>query len=410
MKKRNFVRIVSAVMVSCLLLTPNVVYAQNVIDDVKITTIEEQEIEKVIYDFFESFEDVEESGDREQMISEITKLSATKPVEAYQMQEGTFITTASNEESYLEMVQLLLERREIIENTSDIDLKEHKKEIEIETNTLELQGNVAKVDVQVIRRWYYSFSPDIQSAAADDFQVTLVKEDGNWKIQDIDGLSGIIMDSEIAKLGDEITREQREEYINAIEECFSYDLEHPVITEKAEAWQESVNTIDPDIDPKGYSMEAAINYALEYALHPNPDFPVFEHYDGTNFVSQVLLAGGVPMKEGHPSSFVSWYFTDEHDYSMTWVEPEKFRTNLRSTDTCCNSKEGNWYTVEIGDIVHILFQGESRHTMFVTGVAYSSSGKSDLLVCSHDDNRQHVSMNAYFGSEIKYYTLIRGNL
>lgn len=123
------------------------------------------------------------------------------------------------------MVELLLQRREIIEKTSDIDLTEYQKTLDLTVEDVDIEGDKAEVCVKVLKEWHYSFSPEVGSAAEDKFVVSLEKEAGEWKISAISGLADIVMDETLSEMGDEITSREREEYINEIADEYDYDLE-----------------------------------------------------------------------------------------------------------------------------------------------------------------------------------------
>lgn len=61
-----------------------------------------------------------------------------------------------------------------------------------------------------------------------------------------------------------------------------------------------------------YSKAACENYAIAYGYNSNP---LYYHYDAdcTNFVSQAILAGGLPM------DYPNWYYTNYMTHSRSWT-------------------------------------------------------------------------------------------
>ncbi len=63
----------------------------------------------------------------------------------------------------------------------------------------------------------------------------------------------------------------------------------------------------------------------------------------------------------------------------------------------------DWNNVVNGDIIQMMSGGSAYHSLIITGVAYSSYGRSDLLVCAHTSNRRHVSLSSYYSGTKAYY-------
>ena len=72
-------------------------------------------------------------------------------------------------------------------------------------------------------------------------------------------------------------------------------------------------------------------------------------------------------------------------------EQMNFYKYINSTVSKISKSNGSWDTAEIGDIIQLMSGGEASHSLIISGVAYSSYGRSDLLVCAHSTDRRHVS-------------------
>lgn len=283
------------------------------------------------------------------------------------------------------MVELLLQRREIIEKTSDIDLTEYQKTLDLTVEDVDIEGDKAEVCVKVLKEWHYSFSPEVGSAAEDKFVVSLEKEAGEWKISAISGLADIVMDETLSEMGDEITSREREEYINEIADEYDYDLEmedtYEENTEEATVWYTSPSGTKAARATSGYNNTAAISYALQYAITPNSSYADFSGSGGdcTNFISQCLYAGGIKQHTGTAYSTTCWFYKTSTNRSATWTGANEFRTYVTGSSSKIDMTSSSWSSVVPGDIIQLVSSGSAYHSLFVSGLAYSSNGRSDLL-------------------------------
>lgn len=70
-----------------------------------------------------------------------------------------------------------------------------------------------------------------------------------------------------------------------------------------------------------YSATSAVNYADTWAEGRNPGYTQFSS-DCTNFVSQVMRAGGAGMNG-------SWYYNNSRSYSKTWSVADDFKWYIK---------------------------------------------------------------------------------
>lgn len=136
-----------------------------------------------------------------------------------------------------------------------------------------------------------------------------------------------------------------------------------------------------------YSRINAVNYAMTYALHPNPSFRYFPLInnetsgDCANFVSQCLLAGGAPMRfnGSHP-----WWYrkantnsTNDDTWSVPWAVANSLywslKTNQQSEASGIKGLEiYDTRLLELGDL--IFFEdnnGNIFHSAIITAFRYS---------------------------------------
>ena len=133
-----------------------------------------------------------------------------------------------------------------------------------------------------------------------------------------------------------------------------------------------------------YSRAAAVNYAVKYALKPNPAYRYFQLNqnvggDCANFISQCLLAGGAPMI--HNSSNPWWYNnkstsnTNDDSWSVSWAVAHSLywflRINEESKRPGAKGLEvDNIQLVEPGDLVFFEDdKGVKFHSAIVTSIS-----------------------------------------
>ncbi|MGN0514249.1 MAG: amidase domain-containing protein [Lachnospiraceae bacterium] len=298
----------------------------------------------------------------------------------------------NSDASYINMASLLFERNNIVLKHSQNDITEYGKVIEIDYNDIQISYGNALVDVTVTKTWKYDFS-EIDSGAVDKYIFNLVYEDNKWKIENVSGLSKIVFDYRLQEMGDQITKEQKNDYLSIFEKEIVFNIEN---VKDAESLLSSRS---------GYNTSAATNYALTYALTPNTSYADFTNIGGdcTNFISQCLYAGGKNMHYGAAYTGDCWYYTTSTNRSSTWTGAAEFRSYVLSSNSQLGMSTSDWNNVSNGDIIQMLSSDSAYHSLIITGVAYSSYGRSDLLVCAHTTNRRHVSLNSYYSGTKAYY-------
>lgn len=141
----------------------------------------------------------------------------------------------------------------------------------------------------------------------------------------------------------------------------------------------------------------AAQYAYQYSLSNNSSYYTFDN-DCTNFASQALHAGGIPMRnENGATKRPNWWIQSgsggQFLYAVPWVNAEEFFMLIRGSDTIDGKIETNVKNLDLGDIISYdkYNDGDKNHTAIVTG--YDSSGYP--LVCYHTTNRRNVAWNYY---------------
>jgi hypothetical protein len=134
-----------------------------------------------------------------------------------------------------------------------------------------------------------------------------------------------------------------------------------------------------------YDRKKAVDYANTWWNDYNP---AFQHFvvDCTNYVSQCLDAGGMPMHGAGDRMRGWWYARDNWSYS--WSVAHSFYWYFKS-----ESNDGNVEEVETakalypGDVICYDFQGDGRYDHTTIVVAKDMNGSP--LVNAHTDNSWH---------------------
>ncbi len=116
------------------------------------------------------------------------------------------------------------------------------------------------------------------------------------------------------------------------------------------------------------------------------------------------------MHKGTKLSDTCWYYNTSADRSSSWTGAEQFNRYIKYSISKINATITTYGSIDFGDIIQLKEDGESYHSLIVTGIVYNGSGRSDLLFCSHSDNQLNVSLASKYGSGYtKEYIKIHGS-
>jgi len=150
-----------------------------------------------------------------------------------------------------------------------------------------------------------------------------------------------------------------------------------------------------------YDGEKAAAYAMEFWCRRNPAYPVLK-YDGGNFVSQCLVAGGLSMEDTTDAESGWWFRQDSDTYSFSWAEPNGLRWYLYSPPLLSQMQEvAIAAELTLGDLIFYDFSGMSAygHVAIVTEVGLDGEPK----VCAHSKNfYQHTWFYPEKGDKSRY--------
>ena len=141
---------------------------------------------------------------------------------------------------------------------------------------------------------------------------------------------------------------------------------------------------------KKYNREKAREYARRWALSRNPLYKDYELYGGdcTNFTSQCIFAGGIPMDTVGNNELSKWYWYSDYSRVPSWTGAEAFykyiiKNNESKKEFGLYAKEVNYNQLEIGDIVQLVEDNKAYHTMIITEVILDGEYLIDYLICQH---------------------------
>lgn len=163
-----------------------------------------------------------------------------------------------------------------------------------------------------------------------------------------------------------------------------------------------------------YNGIDAASYAKQYANSPNPDYPVFGE-DCTNFVSQCVYDGGMPMLVGGTDAH--WYLYNKDQRSPSWAGADYFMrhwTKVRSSSYYGRAREVLIYTrdyilenrnavgnsIAVGDVVLYLNGADSRaYHANIISTKYSM-GSPIIFYCSHNAPAKDYDWYVYIRDKV----------
>ncbi|MCI1859422.1 MAG: amidase domain-containing protein [Sporolactobacillus sp.] len=139
--------------------------------------------------------------------------------------------------------------------------------------------------------------------------------------------------------------------------------------------------------PRGYDRRAAVRYAELWWNRRNPAYPQVEN-DCTNYISQCLYAGGVPMW-GAPVRSRGWWHS-RTNWSFTWAVANSFRWYLSSRSNVIGTEEKEHADQLVpGDVICYDFEGDGHwnHNTMVTAI--DPSGQPLVNAHTYDARARH---------------------
>lgn len=177
-----------------------------------------------------------------------------------------------------------------------------------------------------------------------------------------------------------------------------------------------------------YDSQKAAQYALQYAMTPNPDYPLFWQ-NCTNFVSQCLVAGGLPMSDAPaPSSsrflkiggtFNEFYcvgatFSDtapqHYSLSSSFVNTGRLIAYLKANTYCQTYQftlnfDGKAALAKQAAVGDVLILQKKDQSVFHLGLITKVDGQS-VCYSGNTNNRENADIMLLPVGEITYVSLL----
>lgn len=155
-----------------------------------------------------------------------------------------------------------------------------------------------------------------------------------------------------------------------------------------------------------YDRQAAVAYAKQWVTDRNDEWPDYSMSGGNcqNFVSQCLLAGGIPMDSGGDAVW-KWYGDTPNNLpqmagrSASWSGVDEFLQYAASNtgSGMVAVADADYYSGEIGDVLILGYDEENLyHAVIITDVVTDEEGNVvDYLVHSNTANQESFPVSAY---------------
>lgn len=164
-----------------------------------------------------------------------------------------------------------------------------------------------------------------------------------------------------------------------------------------------------------YAATDAVAYALKYAKKANTNYPNFEadYLDCTNFISQCVHAGGIPMTSGThlwgaESTTTKWYCRGTTIYTTSWTVTDDFAaymSSIASRKMIVATVDEVYENCLPGDVVQLVKKsdGDIYHSTIIT-----SKDDNTAYYCAHSSTRDGSSddsIHAHFSDATDYFII-----
>jgi hypothetical protein len=240
-------------------------------------------------------------------------------------------------------------------------------------------------NIRMNKRWMYDTG--IEAEQVQQEQLTFIYRRGEWVITKIDRI-----------------QTERNPFTALLVEQDQQRLSQPYINR-------TLLSNNSDVSRSiHYNRQLAVNYANDWwnKAHPN-----YEHFDVdcTNFVSQCIFAGGVPMNYTGKRESGWWYRGYEHGrerWSFSWSIANSLQHHMQSSRTGLRAQTvDSARKLSIADIISYDWDGDTRyqHSAIVTG--FDSSGEPLVNAHTNDSrNRYWDYRDSYAWTERTRYTFL----
>ncbi|RKD32570.1 amidase domain-containing protein [Thermohalobacter berrensis] len=156
-----------------------------------------------------------------------------------------------------------------------------------------------------------------------------------------------------------------------------------------------------------YDRNKAYNYAKRWSFDRNPKYYDFEHLGGdcTNFISQVLHAGGCPMNY---KKWTGWYYKNLNERSPSWTGVNfLYEFLINNSERGPIAEKGDINKLQIGDIIQLDFDGDGsfEHSLVVVKINKPIS-LDNIFISTHTYDRFNYPLSNYTYSDIRFIHIL----
>ena len=220
----------------------------------------------------------------------------------------------------------------------------------------------------------------------------LTEEEGRWCIADHQDSFAYVMDE-----SNPLPETLSEAALNAYEEALLAEARHFT----AQKTQTVTRAEDALTVAHAYDRTAAVAYAERYYASRNPAWPDYSVAGGNcqNFVSQSLLAGGIPMDtQGEAVWHYSGPGLGASGRSTSWAGVRSFYDYAAGNTGfgLAAAADEPFFSGAPGDVILMGPGSELRHAVIIVGLLQNTQGQTvDYLINSNTANLRHFPAAAY---------------
>lgn len=263
--------------------------------------------------------------------------------------------------------------------------------IQFDYNYEILAQNLKFIKIKLNLKTYFIVKnslPNILSACVHEYIVILEHLHNSFKIQFLieneqnPSLYNIALNSDLSQIEHFIFPENQSLWANKLS---SINLLHEIFMTSSFFFSNNSNKRKYS----NFNVAEACNYAETFALNPNPKYKSFENIGGdcTNFISQILYAGGIKQTKAWSPYTNSWIRVED---IYLYLTTNKLATKLPNETSLSKGCLIQFYTPQIGRFFHNGF------------ITYELPN-NDYLYCCHSYNKLNYPLSEIFPN--RYPTL-----
>ncbi len=246
----------------------------------------------------------------------------------------------------------------------------------------------------------FAQTPQVDSQRSNRYHfLTLEEVDGAWRIQrhmQYSALYGQLMRAAGGRWEDGFTQA----YIDAVPAYLETLAGYQTARDEQRGLEAELPTADV-----AYDREGALAYADQYAMGRNGDWADYTGSGGNcqNYVSQCLLAGGIPM-DTQGDAVWKWYGSGlsnapgAEGRSSSWTSVTSFRQYAMDNTGfgLVALVDAPYYTGQPGDLIQMGTEDAWRHTVIITQAVTDGAGETvDYLVDSNTSDMRDYPASLY---------------